>query len=256
MGSFGRCFAGRTRDLRDALARTSTPGMVHLARALRGSVREGALRRAGRSAAACGVGHKSPSSRGAVKLPAMETYAHAFYTWALAKHGVKAGPAAGIAGVVGAAMPDVPAFAATAYYVGAEYLWEGWSSMDSQETLDAIYFTGLFGATGSALHSLVPVAALLVLYLLLGLRERDRRGILLWFLLGWAGHTVADFFTHIVEDARPLFWPISGWEWSSPVSYYNSLYYGQEFFIINHGLMVLIVVWLLVKRILGRKKRQ
>ena len=118
--------------------------------------------------------------------------------------------------------------------------------------LEAIYFTGPFGATGSALHSVVPVALLLVLYWAPGLRRRDHRRILLWFLLGWFGHTIADFLTH-VDDTRPLFWPISGWEWSSPVSYYNSLYYGREFFAISHGLMLLIVLWLLLKRIMGRR---
>ncbi|MDP8971629.1 MAG: hypothetical protein M3N45_00310 [Actinomycetota bacterium] len=45
----------------------------------------------------------------------METYAHAFFTWALAKHGVKAGSAAGVAGAVEAVIPDVPAFFAAAY---------------------------------------------------------------------------------------------------------------------------------------------
>lgn len=183
----------------------------------------------------------------------METYSHSFFTWALAKHGIKAGRAAGIAGAVGAALPDLPSFAATAYYIGPAYLREGWSSMDSEEMLDAIYFTGPFGATASALHSVVPVAALLILYALLKLGKRDRRRILLWFLLGWAGHTLADFLTH-VDDTRPLFWPISGWEWSSPVSYYNSLYYGQEFFIVSHSLMALIILWLLLKRILDRRR--
>ena len=92
----------------------------------------------------------------------METYSHSFFTWALAKHGVKAGRAAGIAGAVGAAFPDLPSFAGTAYYIGPAYLRDGWSSMDTEEVLRAIYFTGPFGGTGSALHSVVPVVALLV----------------------------------------------------------------------------------------------
>ncbi len=188
----------------------------------------------------------------AVKLPVMETYSHSFFTWALAKHGVKAGRDAGIAAAVGAALPDLPSFAGTAYYVGADYLRDGWGAMHSEGVLDAIYFTGPFGATGSALHSAVPVVLLLILYRVLRLGLRDHRRILLWFLLGWFGHTIADFLTH-VDDTRPLFWPISGWEWSSPVSYYNPLYYGQEFFAISHGLMLLIVLCLLLKRILGRR---
>ena len=44
-------------------------------------------------------------------------YAHSFFTWALAKHGVGAGRAAGISGAIGAALPDAPAFAAAAYFL-------------------------------------------------------------------------------------------------------------------------------------------
>lgn len=182
----------------------------------------------------------------------METYSHAFYTWALAKHGVKAGRAAGIAGAVGGSFPDLPAVAATAYYVGPTFMSEGWSAMDG-EMLDNIYFSGPFGVTGSALHSAVPVAVLLALYFAFKLGRRDRRSILPWFLIGWLGHAVADFLTH-VDDTRPLFWPISGWEWSSPVSYYNSAYYGAEFQLVNNSLMLLLVVLLLVRRLRERAK--
>ncbi len=180
----------------------------------------------------------------------METYSHAFFTWALAKHGVRAGRAAGIAGAVGASLPDLPSFTATAYYVGPAYLRDGWSSMDTEELLDAIYFTGPFGTTGSILHSAVPPVALLLAYRLLKLGRRDRRRVLLWFLLGWFGHTVADFLTH-VDDVRPLFWPITDWTWSSPVSYYNSAYYGRQFFAISHTLILVIMGALLVRRIRG-----
>ena len=183
----------------------------------------------------------------------METYSHAFFTWALAKHGIRAGRAAGIAGAVGAVLPDLPSFAATAYYIGPAYLRDGWSSMDSEELLDAIYFTGPFGTTGSILHSAVPVAALLVLYRILRFARWDRRRIVLWFLLGWLGHTAADFLTH-VDDVRPLFWPLSDWTWSSPVSYYDSAHYGQQFFLVNHGLILVTIVALLVVRL--RKRAQ
>jgi len=46
----------------------------------------------------------------------VETYALSFFTWVLAKHGVKAGQAAGVAGAVGAALPDVPVFANAVCY--------------------------------------------------------------------------------------------------------------------------------------------
>ena len=90
--------------------------------------------------------------------------------------------------------------------MGPAYLKDGWSSMDTEEVLQAIYSTGPFGGTGSALHSAVPVGALLALYRVFHIGRRDRRSILLWFLLGWLGHTVADFLT-LVDDVRPPFWP-------------------------------------------------
>lgn len=183
----------------------------------------------------------------------MESYSHAFFTWALAKHGLKAGRPAGIAAAVGAVLPDVPAVVATAYYVGPRFLSEGWAAMYAEGVIEDIYFTGPFGATGTALHSAVPVAVLLILYRLLKLRRRDARRILLWFLLGWLGHTIADFLTH-ADDTRALFWPVSGWEWSSPVSYWNPEYYGREFFLVQHTLIALISVLLLVKRLLRRKE--
>ena len=178
----------------------------------------------------------------------METYAHSFFTWALAKHGVKAGRAAGVAGALGAALPDVPAFVGTAYFAiknGGVWI---------EEDLEAIYFAGPFGAMGSALHSIVPVGALLALYGAFGLLRFDGRRILLWLLLGWAGHTVVDFLTH-ADDLRPLFWPLLDWRWSSPVSYYNPRYYGREFMLVSHVSMLAIVAVLSVRRLRERRER-
>jgi len=183
----------------------------------------------------------------------VETYSHAFFTWAFAKHGVKTGRAAGIAGAVGATLPDMPSIAGTAYYIGMPFLREGWSSMDSEAVRDPIYVSGPFGATGVALHSAVPPLALLLLYVFLNLGSRDHRKILLWFLLGWLGHAVADFLTH-VDGARPLFWPLSDWEWFSPVSYYDPLHYGNEFFAISHALILLTMAALLVRRMRRQDK--
>jgi hypothetical protein len=123
--------------------------------------------------------------------------------------------------------------------------------MATEEVLQAIYFTGPFGEPGSALRSAVPVVALLALYRIFGLGRRDRRRILLYFILGWLGRTVTDFLTH-VDDVRPPFWTLSDWTWFSPVSYYNGAHYGRQFFIVNHGLMLLTMV-LLVARLRQRK---
>ncbi len=179
----------------------------------------------------------------------METYAHSFFTWAFAKHGMKAGRAAGISGAVGAALPDMTAFVAAAYY------FDEFGSMPREQLLDAIYFTGPFGATGSALHSIVPVGSLLALYCVLRLGRFDEHRVLLWFLLGWAGHTVVDFLTH-VDDLRPLFWPLSDWRWASPVSYYNPRYYGREFMLVSPASMLVIMTVLLRRRLRERRGRK
>ena len=184
----------------------------------------------------------------------MHTDAHAFYTWLVAKHGVASGRAAGVAGAVGAVLPDAPAGLAALYY-GTVYLLGG-DVPAGDSMLDAVFFKGPFGATGSALHSLVLPAVALAVYaaLRLGRAGLDLRRVLLWFLVGWAGHTVADFLTH-VEDTRPLFWPFSGWEWSSPVSYYDPRYHGREFIAVEHGGMLGISLWLLYRRLRGQRKQ-
>ena len=184
----------------------------------------------------------------------MHTDAHAFYTWLVAKHGVKAGRAAGVAGATGAVLPDAPAGIAALYYGGAYLL--GRDVPAGEGMLDAVFFKGPFGATGSALHSIVTPAVLLAVYAAARFwgAGLDRRRILLWFLIGWTGHTIADFLTH-VDDTRPLFWPLSGWEWSSPVSYYDPRFYGREFLALEHGGMLVISLWLLYRRVRGRAKR-
>ena len=182
----------------------------------------------------------------------MHTDAHAFYTWLAAKHGVKAGRAAGIAGAIGAVLPDLPAGLAAIYY-GSTYLLGG--DVPAGETmLDAVFFKGPFGATGSALHSVVLPGVLLAAYAAMrfGRVGVDPRRIALWFLVGWAGHTIADFLTH-VDDTRPLFWPLSGWEWSSPVSYYDPRYHGREFVALEHGGMLVISLLLLYRRLRGQQ---
>ena len=184
----------------------------------------------------------------------MHTDAHAFYTWLIAKHGVRAGRAAGISGAIGAVLPDLPAGLAAIYY-GGTYLLGG--NVPAGETmLDAIFFKGPFGATGSALHSVVAPAAALAVYAAMrfGPVGMDPRRIVFWFLVGWAGHTVADFLTH-VDDTRPLFWPLSGWEWSSPVSYYDPRYHGREFIALEHGGMLVLSLLLLYRRLRGHEKR-
>ncbi len=181
----------------------------------------------------------------------MRTYSHALFTWVLARHGFQATPGAAAASAVGAALPDLPGFLGIAFF-SIKRGTLPWATISHEELheefLDAVYLTGPFGGTRVFLHSLVAVTLLLVLYRLLRIGRLDAQRILLWFLLGWTGHTLVDFLTH-AEDALPLFWPLSNWTWQSPVSYYwDSPHYGREFFIVEHGALLLTVLWLLVRR--------
>ena len=79
--------------------------------------------------------------------------------------------------------------------------------------------------------------------------------MLLWFLLGWAGHTVAGFLTE-VDDTRPPFWPLSDWERSSPVLLLQPLHYGRQFLALEHGGMLAITLLLLVRRTRAKTQRE
>jgi hypothetical protein len=74
---------------------------------------------------------------------------------------------------MGAALLDLPSF------VAAPYFWDERNSMPREELLDFIFFHSPFGATGSALHSIILVAILLGLYWALRLGRSDGRRVLL-----------------------------------------------------------------------------
>jgi hypothetical protein len=186
----------------------------------------------------------------------MRTYSHAFFTWLLARYGFRASRKASLAGAAGAALPDVPAAAAVAYQalIQRSLPRPGMPHDELHEKfLDAAYESGLFAETGLFFHSTIPVGILLALHFVLRrLGRRHGGGVLLWFLLGWLGHVLADFFTH-AEDARPLFWPLSSWLWQSPVSYWNPDRYGSEFFFAEHALILLGVLWIVFQSVRQRR---
>lgn len=170
----------------------------------------------------------------------MQTYSHAFSTWVATRYGLRATPAAATYGAFGAVLPDVPAFAGTAC------LWKKRRSMSYQEFWDTVHFLGSFGRAGTALHSVIPVVLLLLIQCC-ALERRDGQRPLLWLLIGWMGHNIIDFLTH-VDDARPQFWPLSRWKWRSRVSYWDPLYHGRLFFLVEHAALLLTALWLLQSR--------
>ncbi|RWZ55006.1 hypothetical protein EQV77_12855 [Halobacillus fulvus] len=69
---------------------------------------------------------------------------------------------------------------------------------------------------------------------------------------GWLGHVVIDLLTH-VEDAVPVFYPISSFTIRGPISYWDDDYHAGVFSLVNTTLIILSLIYLFVKK--WRKKR-
>lgn len=145
----------------------------------------------------------------------MRTYSHLLLTWVVARYGVRIPRRASLAAAAGSGLPDLSAFAG----VAALPLGGRWAGMPDpgpdhdrlhEQVLDRVFFTGPFGTTGIALHSVVPVALLLLACAIGRTRGREAPKTMVWFLFGWVGHVVVDFLTH-ADDARPPLWPVSDW---------------------------------------------
>lgn len=129
-------------------------------------------------------------------------------------------------GASGATLPDLPAIA------GAVWLGARRRVFTRGEFREKVCGESSFGVPDAALHSALPVAVLLVLC--------HPRGKLLAFLLGWAGHALADALTHS-EDARPLLWPLVRWRFRSPISYWDRSRHARVFALAEHGALLLLV---------------
>lgn len=64
------------------------------------------------------------------------------------------------------------------------------------------------------------------------------------FLFGWGLHIAFDAFTH-VSDGYALFFPLSGYRFPAPLSYWEKQFYAEEYFWISHFLMTgLFLLWI------------
>ncbi len=167
----------------------------------------------------------------------MHTYSHAVFTWAVARYAKQKESHAALWGAAGSSLPDLPTLAKATHL-----LWKHRDSMTKNEFLTALqYFEEPSGKLDLTFHSLAPVGALLALYKVLGLSKRDSNKALLAFLLGWAGHNVLDFPMH-AEDARPPFWPLSGWRFKSPISYWDRKRYALTCLLVEHGAILTLTL--------------
>ncbi len=167
----------------------------------------------------------------------MRTYSHAVLTRAaFRRHGRPA-----TAATLGATLPDLPAL------LGAAWLAATRPGRLSRESFESnVCGRSLFARPDAALHAALPVSAALSLYAVSGAKGRDPSGILLAFLLGWAGHVVSDALTH-GADARPILWPLSTRRFQSPVSYRERDRHAIPFAIAEHAATLAV----LKKEIIG-----
>lgn len=64
------------------------------------------------------------------------------------------------------------------------------------------------------------------------------------FLFGWGLHIAFDAFTH-VSDGYALFFPLSGYRFPAPLSYWEKQFYAEEYFWVSHFLMTgLFLLWI------------
>jgi hypothetical protein len=160
--------------------------------------------------------------------------------------------------LLGAVLPDLPllllsvgTFLYYRYALGAQDM-RGVMG----EAFDYRYFHDPLWIAG---HNLLHSPTLLLIFLLLLLRFRERAGAwgrwLLWFVLGCLVHTALDIPTH-VNDGPVVFFPFD-WQtrFSSPVSYWDRRHYGREFAVFELCLDVLLLAYLFVPPLLRRLRR-
>ncbi len=93
-----------------------------------------------------------------------------------------------------------------------------------------------------SVHSLIVWSAFLILFRIIFNREIFRQ--VSPFILGWGLHIAFDAFTH-VSDGYALFFPLSGYRFPTPVSYWEKQFHAREYFWISHSLMTgVFLLWI------------
>ena len=172
----------------------------------------------------------------------MRTYSHAALTQIAASLASPSEVGVAAWGATGATLPDLPAIAGMAS-LGARL-----RRLDRTGFREEVCAKRSFSGPDVALHSALPVGALLLAFRISGSSERRLPRSLLAFLMGWAGHVLADALTH-AEDARPILWPVSERRFRSPISYWDRSHHARAFTMVEHGTFLLLVAWTISRRV-------
>ncbi len=159
--------------------------------------------------------------------------------------------------LVGSILPDLPLILLT---VGYELYYRWFATPPTQGSImvylhfDLFFNDPIWIISHNFFHSLVINFVLLAVgYWGMQLEQRWAR-LLFWLTVGTLFHTVIDILTHH-SDGPLLFFPLN-WEYRfpSPISYWESAYYGRPFRIFEYSLDTLIIVYLLRLGIWRRQK--
>jgi hypothetical protein len=105
-----------------------------------------------------------------------------------------------------------------------------------------------------SVHSLAVWGACFILLAII--MRKQNFGRVYPFFIGWGLHIVFDALTH-VNDGYALFYPLSGYRFPAPVSYWERAYHARAFFWIGHCLMAaLLLLWIgwMLKRFVRRRR--
>jgi hypothetical protein len=159
-------------------------------------------------------------------------YAHAFWAW----YPFRRRPWVWSL-VAGAILPDLPYF----LFFATAAIWHGPHALTDLALWHSIWGHPLV----AGLHSFLPWSAAMLLLLSMGASRRWPG--LAAFIAGWSSHVVIDMLTHR-SDGYPIFWPLSGYRFPTPVSYWEQAYHGRAFSLVCDGAMVVLLVRLVALR--------
>jgi hypothetical protein len=165
----------------------------------------------------------------------VRTYTHAILSYEISRRiSGRSGAAWASAGAV---LPDVPALAGSAGLLLRS------RHLSREAFYGEVCGRRRFGLPDAALHSaaILTVPFTLVLASRSAGRSAPKRIREVEFLLGWAGHVLADFATH-GSDARPPLWPLSSQRFESPVSYRERDRHGLSFTLVEHGALAAVLL--------------
>lgn len=135
-----------------------------------------------------------------------------------------------IAALLGGLVSDLPLFVMVLWATRVV-------GLPDNEVFGQLYFSDDWQAILSVDHSLLVWSALIAIASWRG------NAILRSFAGASLLHAAADFLTH-KDDARRQLWPNSDWVFHSPVSYWDSRFYGGPFAVFEVGLTVGLAVFL------------